>query len=266
MGLLQLAGAVGGMGAGLSKGLEQMNQGIITSGLQQDERKFANEKLQQQLAHAERLQGISEAGATARTDKQISAQRDIATEGRDSAEAIAAENVLSQKEIHAATNEANKEIHRLTNAETRHATDSAASNSKQVAIAKVIDTIADENQRYAIILNDLKSDPNNPEYKNVTKKLQKNNIYLEAYRQRLGELSGTTLPTVKERPALVLPGRSGTPGVTPSTDALDQSSSVAPVNPNPLADISTKVEPRDPYAAAKGLVPGLGILQNILKK
>lgn len=77
MGLLQLAGAVGGFGTGAGRGLEQMNQGIITSGLQQDERKFAEEKLQQQLAHAEKLQTINEAGATKRAQATIESHEKI---------------------------------------------------------------------------------------------------------------------------------------------------------------------------------------------
>lgn len=290
MGLLQLAGAVGGMGTGLGKGLEQMNQGIITSGLQQDERKFADEKLKQQMAHAESLQQISEAGQNKRSGEQmahaeslqkigeegqnkrlgaqINAAADLSFDNRATQESIAKENVLSQKEIHAATNEANKEIHRLMNIETRHATDVSSTNSKQATIAKVIDIITDENTRYELLLNDLKSDPNNPEYKNVVKKRQKNNLYLEAYRQRLGELSGATIPTPVERPALVLPRRSAAPGATPSTDALDQSSSAAPTNPNPFSGVSTAVPDQAGLAerAAGAFMPGMSILKGILKK
>jgi hypothetical protein len=256
------------MGAGASKGLEQINQGIITSGLQQDERKFADEKLKQQMAHAESLQKISEAGATKRAEAGIASHEKIGAASIVSAEKIASANVLSQKEIHAATNEANKEIHRLTNLETRFATETAALNAKQASLSKVIDSVRDENRDYATTLLKLASDPNSTEYINAAKQLARNKVYLEVYQTRLGELTGATLPTQKERPALVLPGRSAAPGATPSTDALDQSSSAAPTNPNPFAGVSTAVPDQAGLAerAAGAFVPGMSILKGILKK
>lgn len=66
MGLLQLAGAVSGMGQGLGQGLTNLQTGIQRMGLQQEDRQFQKEQLVEQNRYAEARFEREQEGLTAR--------------------------------------------------------------------------------------------------------------------------------------------------------------------------------------------------------
>ena len=97
MGLLQTAGIVSGMGAGLQRGLETMQSGIIQQGLTDADRKFQSEKLQLQMDHAERLQRGTIAAHADEGDKTRAQAKSLAGESNQLHRDIAEQQITTEE-------------------------------------------------------------------------------------------------------------------------------------------------------------------------
>lgn len=210
MGLLQTAGVVSGMGAGLSEGLKQMQTGLTHWGLQEEDRKFQSEKLAQQMQHAERLQDKQISAQSAEGDKTREAHTadSIATRASHSADTqaqidanveIHGKDRQSQKEIAAAHDAATTAIHAADRVLKEKEIDLVSTTSTQTAKVKALTEVGNEITRLSVIIKDPMIDKAGPEYKNLVERMGRLTNLHDSYTRSLN-LGAPPAEPVKERP------------------------------------------------------------------